>query len=63
MTDMTAEEIWEAICKAAARKAGIPTEQAKTLLADAGYSADHHSGIVPACKVVAHAAKKRGRHG
>jgi hypothetical protein len=56
-SDGTAEEIWEAICGTAAKEAGIPIEQAQTILAAVGYSADHHTGVVPACKIVAYVVK------
>jgi hypothetical protein len=49
---MTDEEIWTTICEMAAREAGISPEQAKAILADAGFDAHHGTGFVDAIEIV-----------
>jgi hypothetical protein len=56
---MSDEEIWEMICKAAAKKAGIPIEEAKAILADAGFDAFDHTGIFRAVKAVERATRRK----
>jgi hypothetical protein len=55
------DEIWEIICKAAAREASISIEKAKAILDDAGLTAYHHTGISPAIKVVVSEMKRGER--
>ena len=56
--DIDDEEIWNWICQAAARRAGISTERAKAILEDAGFVAHYHTGIGEAVEVVAWAARR-----
>jgi hypothetical protein len=58
---MTDEEIWEDICKIAAKQAGISIERAKAILADAGFDAFDHTGIAAAVKVVGRKVGKSSR--
>jgi hypothetical protein len=51
--DIDEEEIWDGICRVAAKRAGVSVESAKAILAEAGYHAYGHAGIVEAVEVVA----------
>ena len=50
--DLDYEEIWDGICRVAARPAGVSAGRAKAILADAGHHAYGHTGIVEAVEVV-----------
>jgi hypothetical protein len=54
MRNHSDEEIWELICKAAAEHSGIPTEHARAILEDVGYSASQHHGVGDAVEFVRH---------
>jgi len=56
--DIDDEEIWNWICQAAARRAGISAEKAKSILEDAGFVAHYHTGIDEAVEVVVQAARR-----
>lgn len=57
--DIDEEEIWDGICKVAAQRAGVTPERAETILANAGYHAFGHTGIVEAVTVVVEACGEK----
>ena len=50
--DIDDDEIWTSICQIAGKYAGVSVECAKTILEDAGQTADDHIGIKEAVETV-----------